>query len=195
MAVELTFFGGAGNQEQGELGGVQLLVNDSGLDTKFLYEFGQRPDMTNDFHGFPYRPQSYQALDIYENLQLYAALPDIFRHDYELHRGKKIGPVPLDGMLLSHWHFDHNGGLPLLRHDLPIYMHSLHKQGMYVWQETSSMPSTRFLDVRNPFAYTRNKEGGHRYFTEQEASIGRDIRLFESEVPFMIGNIQITPYL
>ena len=54
MGVELTFFGGAGDIEHGELGGVQVLFNDLEKKTKFLLEFGQRPDHTNQYYVFPY---------------------------------------------------------------------------------------------------------------------------------------------
>jgi len=77
MPVRLTFYGGVDDAERGELGGVQLLVKDLEKRTRFFFDFGQRPDHTNDFYGFPYKPRSFQNLAVSEFLQLFPEIPNI----------------------------------------------------------------------------------------------------------------------
>src|SRR3989344_624339 len=138
MSLEITFFGGADDYDHGELGGVQVLFKDNKLNSSFLLDCGQRPDHTSDYYGFPYNPSSYQYLGLSEFLELYPNLEGIYRHDYELHRGKKIANLPIDGLLITHGHYDHVGGLTLVRHDLPTYMNRITKQILWLWQYTGS---------------------------------------------------------
>ena len=90
MGTEITFFGSAGTIDKGELGGVQLLIDDLGKKTKFLYDYGQPPDRTNAYYTFPNKAKQFEAADIAEELGLYASLPGLFRLDLEYNRENKI---------------------------------------------------------------------------------------------------------
>lgn len=192
--TELTFFGGAGSYEQGELGGVQLLLNDK--KGKFFFEYGQRPDKTNTFYSFPYRAKQFEMIDIAEGLDLFASIPGLFRHDLEYaSRGNKVRELPLDGILLSHAHYDHAGGFSLVRYDMPIFMHPFAQMILYVWQYTSGRTINQFVDVISQMSRAPKRHGKEKFVSGEEAVLPRDIRLFENEEKFKIGDMNITPYL
>jgi len=194
MAVEVTFFGGVGDYKNGELGGVQGLFNDPEKKTKFLLECGQRPDHTNQYYGFPYRPKSFNFLGLSDFLELFPGLSEIYREDYERHRGRTLGPLPLEGILITHPHYDHAGGLSLVRDDMPVHMSQIAKQILWLWQYTSGRTVNQFIDLFDQFSVVNNTLGDPKFLYGDEAVIGRDIRLFEPEKSFKIGNIKITPY-
>ena len=122
--VNLTVFGGAGDFKDGELGGVQILLDDPGR-AKFFLDYGQPPDRTNAFYSFPYRSRQFEMANLAEGLGLYASIDGLFRHDLERARGRKVRELPLDGILLTHAHYDHAAGFSLIRHDMPIFMHPI----------------------------------------------------------------------
>ncbi|MCK4588869.1 MAG: MBL fold metallo-hydrolase [Nanoarchaeota archaeon] len=192
--TELTFFGGAGDYEQGELGGVQLLFDDK--KGKFFFEYGQRPDRTNMFYSFPYRAKQFEMIDIAEGLDLFASIPGLFRHDLEYAtRGNKVRELPLDGILLSHAHYDHAGGFSLVRYDMPIFMHPLAQTILYVWQYTSGRTINQFVDVISQMSRSPKRHGKEKFVSGEEAILPRDIRLFDNEETFKIGDMDVTPYL
>ncbi len=192
--MELTFFGGAGDNELGELGGVQVLFHDPERQTKFLFECGQRPDHTSEFYGFPYRPKGFDALALSEFLQLYPPLEGLYRSDYETFRRRENGELPLAGILVSHAHYDHIGGLTLVRHDLPVFMHPTAKQILWVWQYTSGRTVNQFVDLFYNFSKLPKTTGGERFASGLEAQVRREIKLFEEGKPFKVGNISAIPY-
>lgn len=195
MGVELTFFGGAGTLEHGELGGIQLLIHDLQKQTKFFLDYGQPPDRTNAYYSFPYRIKQFELAGIAEELGLYASIPSLFRFDLENARGNRNGPLPADGILLTHAHYDHAGGFSLIRHDMPIFMHPLTQMILYVWQYLSGRTINQFVDVIQQMARAPKKYGKEKFISGEEAVLPRDIRLFETQTPFKIGNIDIIPYL
>jgi len=195
MSLRLFFYGGAGDYLNGELGGVQLLIEDMDLETKIMVDCGQRPDHYNQYYGFPYRPKTFQALDTSDILQLYPDLVNLFRHDYEAHRGKNLGPPPLDGIIITHAHYDHAGGLSLVRHDQPVWMHQLAKQILWVWQHTSGRTLNQFVDLYEHLSQIPNKKGEPDFASGEISKFPRDIRLFTENQPFQTGNMEIIPHL
>jgi ribonuclease J len=191
--TELTFFGAAGTEERGELGGVQLLIKDN--ETKFLFDYGQRPDLTNSFYSFPSKPRPFEMLSIAEQLEFYAPIQGLFRHDLEYIRGNKPAELPLDGIIVSHAHYDHAGGLSLVRHDMPVYMHQHAQMILYLWQYMSGRTTNQFIDVIQQMSRAPKKHGKEKFVRGEEATLPRDIRLFKNEINFKIKDINITPYL
>ncbi len=193
--VEVTFYGGAGTIDLGELGGIQLLINDLIKKSKFMFDYGQPPDRTNTFYSFPYRMKQFEMAELAERLGLYYSMPNLFRHDLENARKRKTRELPLDGILLSHAHYDHAGGFSLIRHDMPIFMHPYSQLLLYIWQYTSGRTINQFVDVIQQMARAPKKYGKEKYISGEEAVLPRDIRLFESQQLFQIGGMDIMPYL
>ncbi|MEW5896535.1 MAG: MBL fold metallo-hydrolase [Nanoarchaeota archaeon] len=190
MGIEIVFYGGAGDHSKGELGGVQCLVN-----KEFLIDFGQPPDRSSEFYGFPYKSKPFLSLDVLQRLGLYPKIAGLYRHDYEHHRGNKsLGKCPLKGLAVTHPHYDHIGGIPLLRHDLPIYMHEKAAQVALAWQHTSGITNNQFIGLVNQLLLTNDKYGRAKFADGLEAIIPRDIRTFGDEEIFELGSFKITAY-
>ena len=115
MVVEAWFYGGAGTAVRSELGGVQLLLRDIDWDTSFFIDFGIPPDRWSYLYGFPYRPPPSRLLNITQYFSLVPKIDGIYRADYEKLRGRKNGPCPVQGCLVTHEHYDHIGALGMLR--------------------------------------------------------------------------------
>ncbi len=188
MSINLKFYGGAGDYEEGELGGVQLLIKDQ--KTRVMFDIGQRPDHFNQFYGFPMQPRNYQVLQIIQELNLYPDIPDLYRHDFHWYNNKKIGPLPLEGIVTSHAHFDHIGGLNFVRHDMPVYMDNDSIKLLYVWQMNTR---NDFLDVSMNFANLPNRMGLKKWATGDIAKIPRELRRYYDNEYFDIGNLRFLP--
>jgi ribonuclease J len=193
MALELTFFGGVNDEEKGELGGVQCLIKDTNLDTKIMLEIGQRPDKNNEYFGFPFRPKSFEALPVSEFLHLFPEMEGLYRPDYEHLRRKSLPPSPVDGILVTHGHYDHIGGLPLVHPDIPVHMSLPTLQILWLWQYTSGRTVNQFVDTYDSFSLKTNLKGKPSTLDEDEAIQHRNIQLFESDNRFKIKNIEILP--
>jgi len=194
MAVECTFYGGAGDYKDGELGGVQGMFYDRNALTSFLLDCGQRPDHTSQYYGFPYSPKSFQYLAISEFLNLYSGLEDILRHDYQRHRGMQVGGTPELEIVITHPHYDHMGGLTLARHDAKVHMHRVAKRMGYIWQYLSGKSLNQFVDLIDQLSVVNNNEGNKKFVTGLKAVMGRDINTFGDYDTFKVGNIECTAY-
>jgi ribonuclease J len=193
MVVKIMPYGGVGDAERGELGGVQILIHDVDLDTKILLDFGQRPDHTNQYYGFPGSPAPWSAIEVIKQLSLYAPIDGIYRQDYEKRRKKEAGPIPIDAMLLTHTHQDHIGGIHYLRPDLPIYMHRDHKKMLSIYQEFSGTNS-QYVYMKHNFEFMNGAEGELKKIVGNQAICWRDIRFYEPHTKFKIKNMPITAY-
>jgi ribonuclease J len=193
MSLKVIPYGGVGDTLFGELGGVQLLFIDEERSTKFMLDMGQRPDHTNDYYGFPYRAPRHRALAISEFLGSYPPIENLYRHDYLERIGKKAGPLPLEGILITHEHFDHIGGLPLVRYDLPTYINERSLLQMYIWQYVSG-GINEFVDIYERSTIGRSVSGEEKILRGMESFLPRDIRRFRPEEPFKIGNLEVMAY-
>ncbi|MBN1544142.1 hypothetical protein JW898_01620 [Candidatus Woesearchaeota archaeon] len=194
MGVECIFYGGAGDHEKGELGGVQGLFHDTELGSRFLLDFGQRPDHWNEFYGFPYRPKAFNYLQIADLLEMYAPLREIMRPDYLRKMGMpKNGPTDLE-LLATHPHYDHIGGVHLLRPDMKIHMHETAKMMLYIWQQLSGRTNNQFVDFIDQFTLANKLGGDEAYVKGLRATISRDIHTFEPYRQFKVGALTVTAY-
>ena len=188
MGLTFNFLGGAGDYEKGELGGVQLLIGD-----KLLFDCGQRPDHMGQFYGFPFSPSAYQVLDISEQLKLYPGLEQMFRHDYQKKRGVDVRGPPERKVLISHPHYDHVGGLPLLRHDAEVYMHRDAKRMLYVW-ETLTGRNNQFIDIKDPFTLVNKRDGEKKMISGLKAILGRNVKTFGDYDTIDLDGMKATAY-
>lgn len=193
MGLKVIPYGGVGDTLFGELGGVQLLFIDEERNTKFMLDMGQRPDHTNDYYGFPYKAPRHRALAISEFLGSYPPIESLYRHDYLERMGKKPGKLPLDGILITHEHFDHMGGLPLVRHDMPTYINELSLLQMYIWQYVGG-GINEFVDIYERSMIGRNVSGEEKILKGAESMIPRNIQRFKPEELFKIGNLDVMAY-
>lgn len=192
--ITLKFFGGVGDYEHGELGGVQLLITDLQRG-KILLDIGQRPDHYSRYFNFPFGPRIYNDLSLLEKLELYPELEGIYRYDHEIYHNHKRGNRNLDGILLTHPHYDHAGGIHLLNPDLPIWMHRIAKQVLFVWQYTSGRTRNQFIDFYDQTTRIPKADIHKKLLSGDEACIPRNIHTFEDGIPFNMAGFKITPYL
>jgi ribonuclease J len=194
MAVEVTFYGGVESETKGRLGGVQALFHDKELLTRWLLEFGQQPDLWNQFFGFPNKPKTFNFRKIARKFKLYADLEEVFRQDYNGFSAKRnYTPTDLE-VLATHPHFDHVGGFTLLRPDLKIHMHQHAKLILYIWQQLSGRTVNQFVDYIEQFTLVRKKDGDPKRLDGPKATIPRDIHTFRDYERFMIGHVPTTAH-
>jgi len=188
-SIPLKFAGGVGSSNKGELGGVQAIINGNSL-----FEYGQRPDYTAEFYGFPYRAPSHMQLDINEYLQMYLSMPGINRPDYELHRGNT--PQEADGeLVVSHWHYDHVGGITSLNPYLRTITHLISKQIGWTWQVTSGRTVNQFVDFYGQYFLMPDTRGGVKFGQGDEALISRNIQTVEDGERFEAAGADVSGHL
>jgi len=194
MPVEVCFTGGMGTKTQGQMGGVQGLFHDTEFETTILLDAGQMPDETNKYWGFPFKPKSFNILPISEELKLYPTQDGLYREDKESLRKETFPEPSLDGILVTHSHHDHIGGLPLFRPDIPTYM-SL--GSMYIawhWQYTTGRTNNQYVDTYDGFTLSTDLEGKVNLLNEDFGMTHRDIRIIEDGIPYKIKNLPVTSH-
>ncbi|MBU0471201.1 MAG: MBL fold metallo-hydrolase [Nanoarchaeota archaeon] len=195
MSVELEFTGGVDDLISGELGGVQLLINDLERRVKLMVDHGQPPDRYNKYFAFPEQISPFRLISVAKKLGLYNTLEGILRQDLLLAAGQKLVPLDTDALLLTHGHYDHAAGLNLIRPDLETWMHPLTKRMLYSWQMMSGTTRNQFVDVYTNMFTAPKKYGKEKFVSGEEARIPRNIKTFESGVTFKIKDMKVTAYL
>ncbi|MBU1854416.1 MAG: MBL fold metallo-hydrolase, partial [Nanoarchaeota archaeon] len=195
MSVELEFTGGVDDLISGELGGVQLLINDLERRVKLMVDHGQPPDRYNKYFAFPEQISPFRLISVAKKLGLYNTLEGILRQDLLLAAGQKLVPLDTDALLLTHGHYDHAAGLNLIRPDLETWMHPLTKRMLYSWQMMSGTTRNQFVDVYTNMFTAPKKYGKEKFVSGEEARIPRNIKTFESGITFKIKDMNVTAYL
>lgn len=181
--MKLKFYGGAGDYEKGELGGVQILIDD-----KTFFDFGQRPDHYSMYYGFPYKPKNFAALGISQFLEFYPDLNEIYRYDYKGGGGGEYKIV------LSHPHFDHAGGINFVDPSVEIHWSKLTKLMLWLWQYTSGKTINQFVDFYDQFTAVNNLNEGRKFLQHEEGMIPRKNKCFTEEEEFDVNGLRFTGY-
>ncbi|MBT3323637.1 MBL fold metallo-hydrolase [archaeon] len=195
MSLKVKFYGGALKKDWGELGGVQILFHDTDADTRFFFDFGQRPDHYNRYYGFPYKPARHSEIEIAKSLALAADFPGIYRLDGQGFRDPRFRKPGIDGIVCSHAHYDHIGEVEKLRPDIKLFYHKHGATLARLWQKLSGRTVNQFLDYVARNALVPNTQGGLKFASGDLATIERAIVELEDEERVKIGNIYGTPYL
>ncbi|MBU0980015.1 MAG: hypothetical protein KJ709_04385 [Nanoarchaeota archaeon] len=194
MGVEVTLYAGADDAEKSEFC-MQGMIHDQAWDTKALVDQGKPQERFQGFYPFPYGPKTIEAVKVLSSLDLFHYMKDIFRHDLMEAMGHKVGPMPVDGLAVTHEHMDHMGLTSYVRHDLLTWQHRLASMIGYSWQETSNPSLNQFRYVKAQLARMPTVDGRDKYVSGEVMNLDRNIEHFESEEPFKIGNMTFTPYL
>jgi len=114
VAVEVTCYGGVN-----EIGGNKILVRDR--DTKVLLDFGAGFSEGLDYFSSGIVPRPVNgAGDLFE----FGLLPEIsglYSESALQNTTLKHTAPEVDALLLSHYHFDHTGRIPLVDEEIPVY--------------------------------------------------------------------------
>jgi ribonuclease J len=129
-ALEITVLAGAaGDDSSGEIGGNKILVETP--DRRWMLDFGTRFSQTGRYFDEFLQPRTAVGLRDFLRMGLVPPLEGILRDDLTLHEPglwERYRGHPdyrriehLDGILLSHAHQDHNGGLGFVKRDVPVF--------------------------------------------------------------------------
>lgn len=121
MSVRLTIYDGADC-----IGGNRILLEDG--DSALMLDFGANFKAEGSFFDEFLQPRSTFGFSDLLALGLLPPLKSLYRSDleypgvWERYSGHSLyRDVEIQGVILSHAHFDHCGHFAYLRHDLPIY--------------------------------------------------------------------------
>jgi ribonuclease J len=113
--TKITFLGGID-----EIGGNCFVVEDK--DTRLLLDFGMRYSLKQKYFEEYLKPRSASGIEDVLTLGLIPNRLELYRADLLRMLGKKASPEPyVDGVLLSHIHYDHSANISYLDERVPIY--------------------------------------------------------------------------
>jgi len=129
--VSITFYGGVG-----EIGGNKIQITDG--DTKVFFDFGQSFSMGAEYYTGWLSPRRINGLGDYFEFNLLPKIPGIYSK--EMLSGTNLPYVEpdLDGVFLSHPHFDHVSHIAFLDPEIPIYVGAGTKIFMDAMEKTSN---------------------------------------------------------
>ena len=157
MKPRLTCFGGVR-----EIGGNKLLLEDG--DTKVLLDFGTGSSDGADFFGSSIEPRQVNgAGDLFE-FGLLPELPGMYSEKALQNTELHYESPTLDGVVLSHFHWDHVGRIGYLDPKIPIHC-----------GETTKL-------IHEAYATTKDSP-----------LEGHDIRSFRTGSKFKVGSVEFVP--
>jgi ribonuclease J len=128
--TSLTFYGGVN-----EIGGNKILLEDN--DTKIFLDFGLSfSNMYKYFDEF-LQPRTPNGLGDYLELGLLPRIEGLYREDLLIPTDIEYAEPKFRGILPSHPHIDHVGGIPFVDWRIPIYCSEVTKRILGLIQVTS----------------------------------------------------------
>ncbi len=196
MVLYVNFLGAVGNLKKGQLGGMQVHFYDNKLKLNFIFEIGQKPDDFNNHFRFPYSAKKFRAVNVHKKLDLYPSieeLRDIFRWDQDKDKTRLIKKPPVDALIGTHFHYDHMGGIGLIRPDIPVYISKLAKMIAYNWQYLSGGTINEVVDMSAGRSLAYSKTGSRQFLKGDITKVQKDIRTFNDFEPFFIKGMEVIP--
>lgn len=176
--TSITFLGGIN-----EIGGNCFLVEDK--DTRLLLDFGMRYSIRQKYFEEYLKPRSASGLVDPLTMGLLPDRPELYRRDLLKMVGRKATSEPyLDGLLLSHIHYDHSANISFLDEKVPIhsseiterYAKALIESGRRsIETEVYNFKPRPLLNPRTP-------------------PVPRDFRPFDPGSEFKVGSIKVRPF-
>lgn len=187
--MKICIFGG-----QKEIGGNKILLSDA--DTKIFMDFGISYGLNSQYLSEFLKLRDGAGLKDYFALGMLPKLKGIYNLNIADKTEDFFDPQQssINGILVSHAHGDHIGYIPKLRPEIPIYCSAETKAFMEYLDEVSFV-NPEYTSVSPKFKFYTNKKGAlSRVKSSEENRISRNIIVVESGIPFMIGNLKITPF-
>ncbi|MFC1505724.1 MBL fold metallo-hydrolase [Thermoproteota archaeon] len=171
--TKITFLGGVN-----EIGGNCFFVEDK--DTKVLLDFGLRYKIRQKYFEEYLQPRTSCGLADVLTMGLIPDMPDFYRKDLLAMMGCECSPDPcLDGVLLSHIHYDHSANISFLDERVPVYSSEITELYAKVLIESGSRRFEKEVYDFKP----RPSGGGEK--------IGRIFKTFQPYSEFDVGSIHV----
>jgi ribonuclease J len=129
--VKLTFYGGVN-----EIGGNKILLEDR--KTKIMLDFGQSFTFGADYFTGYLGARSVNGLGDYFEFDLLPKIKGLYSREQLAFTDLEYVEPEIDGVFLSHAHFDHVNHIQFLDPEIPIYLGAGTKLFMESMEETSS---------------------------------------------------------
>ena len=126
----MTFFGGVG-----EIGGNKILLHDR--DTRVFLDFGLSFAKEGRYFGGYLCPRSVNGAGDYLEFGLLPSLKGLYSEDAVKNTKIDYTAPEIDGIVLSHAHFDHAGHLPFVDEKIPVFCGEGTKTIMEAMEESS----------------------------------------------------------
>jgi len=113
--TSLTFYGGVG-----EVGGNKIMVEDKG--TKIMLDFGIAFNTGEDYWINWLQPRSAKPLKDRFEFGMLPKIKGLYRKDLLEGTGLKYVKPQIDGVFITHAHFDHVGYLEFIDPEIPVFL-------------------------------------------------------------------------
>lgn len=114
MTVKITCFGGVN-----EIGGNKVLVSDRG--TSVMLDFGSGFSEGLDYFSSGIEPRRVNGAGDYFEFGLLPEISGLYSEEALRNTGLRHTAPEVDAILLSHFHYDHMGHIPLVDREIPVY--------------------------------------------------------------------------
>lgn len=114
MTVSVTCYGGVG-----QIGGNKILLKDR--DTAVMLDFGAGFSDGSDYYAQYVTPRKVNGAGDYFEFGLLPEIPGLYSQDALRNTHVKYEPPLVDGIILSHYHFDHSGMIGLTDPEIRVY--------------------------------------------------------------------------
>jgi len=176
--TKITFLGGID-----EIGGNCFMVEDK--DTRLLLDFGMRYSLKQKYFEEYLKPRSASGIEDVLTLGLIPSRLEFYRADLLRMMGKKAPPEPyVDGLLLSHIHYDHSANISYLDERVPIYSSNITE----LYAKTLIETGTRNIETE---VYNFKP----RPLLNQGAPpVARTFKTFDPRAEFRVGSITVRSF-